>query len=201
MTTSDQIWTRTNTHTHHTHITHISHTHHTRLSASEPCTYMSYYSVTAPLVMPTQTRTLFLYKHMQIVFIDTVFIHYTRLWFHLQSDSRLSFRREKGSRSAWLGAALRAPSSRVGHRVIIIWVCFVPAPSLFLFLLLSFSPLSLAYDLCAGSDSGTFSAALACGYFRSVTFQVVCSTLLVHFPHSGALKKNKKQGLFSAWNR
>lgn len=58
-----------------------------------------------------------------------------------------------------------------------------------------FFPLSLAYDLCTGSGSGTFSAALACGYFRSVTFQVVCSTLLVHFPYSG------KQGLLSARNR
>lgn len=148
--------------------------------------------MTVPLVMPTQTRTLFLYKHMQIMFIDTIFIHYTRLWFHLQSESLLSFRRERSSHWAWLGAALWAPHRRVCHHIIIIiWVCFVPAPSLFLFLLLFFSPLSLAYDLCAGSGSGTFSAALACGYFRSVTFQVVCSTLLVHFPYSGALKKTR----------
>lgn len=36
-----------------------------------------------------------------------------------------------------------------------------------------------AYDLCAGCGPGTFSAALACGYFRSVAFQVVRSTLPV----------------------
>lgn len=35
------------------------------------------------------------------------------------------------------------------------------------------------YDLCADSGSGTFSAALARGYFRSVAFQVVHSTLPV----------------------
>lgn len=35
------------------------------------------------------------------------------------------------------------------------------------------------YDLCTGCGPGTFSAALACGYFRSVAFQVVRSTLPV----------------------
>lgn len=50
--------------------------------------------------------------------------------------------------------------------------------------LLSLSPLPFfsslpAYDLCVGCGPGTFSAALACGYFRSVAFQVVRSTLPV----------------------
>lgn len=53
------------------------------------------------------------------------------------------------------------------------------------------------YDLCAGSSSGTFSAALACGYFRSVAFQVVQSTL----PMSDVVALFKRNEVFPAQTR
>lgn len=60
-----------------------------------------------------------------------------------------------------------------------------------------FSPSLPEYDLCAGSGSGTFSAALACGYFRSVAFQVVHSTL----PVSDVVALFKRNEVFPAQTR
>lgn len=91
----------------------------------------------------------------------------------------------------------RKEKKKVWHHIII-WFYFLPAPPPFcLCLLFSFFPSLPGYDLCADSGSGTFSAALACGYFRSVAFQVVHSTLLV----SDVVTLFKRNKVFSPQTR
>lgn len=123
---NDRVWSDLNT---------DKHTHHWRESAS--CAYILLQCDCTFGHANTDTHPLLVQTHADHVYWH---VYYTRLWFHLQSESRLSFCCERSSRSAWLGAALWAPCGRVGHHIIIIWVYFVPAPSLFLFLLLFFFP-------------------------------------------------------------